>query len=411
MLRKADLAMYAAKRGGKRRWDLYDRDLERLGLTTDAEEPERADVVPARRRAARGDRQPAASRRRHRDGFPADSRPAHRPRGGLRGARAVRRAREPAAQRVVRAGSPLGLGYELEARPRRARSPPPAARPAPISRSTSARRRSRRRRSRPSCRRRSKAIVVELTENELVSDAPGLDAALADVRSAAAASRSTTRAPATPGSSTSCGSARPDQARPFAGGGRRARRVAGLPDRLVRRLRARQRRRGMRGGHRDDRRPRPAGRPRRHLRPGIRHRPPRRAVGRGCAPRCVDACTVSFTAALSLPRGNDLEHVVALLAGARDGNDLVGRRGTDRARASRRSRGAGRRVRSAAHRGRPGAQRRRGRSPADLERLAATATARSYECPSPARAPSSGRSRPTGRASAHGADWRSAARA
>ena len=30
MLRKADLAMYAAKRGGKRRWELYDRDLERL---------------------------------------------------------------------------------------------------------------------------------------------------------------------------------------------------------------------------------------------------------------------------------------------------------------------------------------------------------------------------------------------
>ena len=30
ILRKADLAMYAAKRGGKHRWDLYDRDLERL---------------------------------------------------------------------------------------------------------------------------------------------------------------------------------------------------------------------------------------------------------------------------------------------------------------------------------------------------------------------------------------------
>jgi hypothetical protein len=37
----------------------------------------------------------------------------------------------------------------------------------------------------------------------------------------------------------------------------------------------------------------------------------------------VDACTVSFTTALSLPRGNDLEHVVALLAGARSGDDLA----------------------------------------------------------------------------------------
>jgi GAF domain-containing protein len=36
----------------------------------------------------------------------------------------------------------------------------------------------------------------------------------------------------------------------------------------------------------------------------------------------VDACTVSFTAALSLPSGDDLEQVVALLADARDGDDL-----------------------------------------------------------------------------------------
>ena len=42
ILRKADLAMYAAKRDGKHRWDLYDRELERLTVTSDAEEPERA---------------------------------------------------------------------------------------------------------------------------------------------------------------------------------------------------------------------------------------------------------------------------------------------------------------------------------------------------------------------------------
>ena len=36
ILRKADLAMYAAKRDGKHRWDLYDRELERLAVTSDA---------------------------------------------------------------------------------------------------------------------------------------------------------------------------------------------------------------------------------------------------------------------------------------------------------------------------------------------------------------------------------------
>ena len=41
MLRRADLAMYAAKRGGKGRWDLYDHDFERLGIPAPDAEPER----------------------------------------------------------------------------------------------------------------------------------------------------------------------------------------------------------------------------------------------------------------------------------------------------------------------------------------------------------------------------------
>jgi hypothetical protein len=40
------------------------------------------------------------------------------------------------------------------------------------------------------------------------------------------------------------------------------------------------------------------------------------------APEAVEACMVSFTAALTLPRGDDLEEVAALLADARDGDDL-----------------------------------------------------------------------------------------
>ena len=92
-----------------------------------------------------------------------------------------------------------GLGYALEAKAlaaalRRARP----ARPAPISPSTSARPRSRSPRSRPRCPSASTHIVIEVTENELASGDPAITDAIADLRRAEPASRSTTPAPATP---------------------------------------------------------------------------------------------------------------------------------------------------------------------------------------------------------------------
>ena len=153
LLRRADLAMYAAKRGGKGRCELYDRELERRRPAGDGRrEPERLTWFlrgeEQREEIARAARS-ATTRSRMVFQPLLDLRTGARRR--LRGARALRRAGDAPAERLVRPGAPLRA--RLRARGARARGRARRARPArraPTCRSTSARRRCLRRRSRPS---------------------------------------------------------------------------------------------------------------------------------------------------------------------------------------------------------------------------------------------------------------------
>ena len=131
LLRKADLAMYEAKRNGKRRAELYHAGLERR---------DGPDEPAARPWFARNDEQRAEIQdvledpRRHHDGLPADHGPAHRPRRRAT-SRSSRFNREPRRAPDVwfAQAHRCGLGYALEAKAIAAAlaAPGPAA-PAPI---------------------------------------------------------------------------------------------------------------------------------------------------------------------------------------------------------------------------------------------------------------------------------------
>jgi diguanylate cyclase (GGDEF)-like protein/PAS domain S-box-containing protein len=182
MLRRADLAMYAAKRDGKHRWDLYDRELEGLAPSAQSEESERATWF-----------QRGAEQREEIVGLlerPDAIRMAFQPildlrSGTVAGYESLARFSGPETRPPnawFAQAHRCGLGYELEARAVAAALATPGRPPGtyltvnlspsalvsvPVQAVLP-----------PSL----DEIVIELTENELLTDAPGLEAALADVR-------------------------------------------------------------------------------------------------------------------------------------------------------------------------------------------------------------------------------------
>ena len=182
LLRQADLAMYAAKRDGKHRWDMYDRELESLAPSVQSEESGRATWF---QRGAE-QREEIVGLLERRDAIRMAFQPILDLRtGAVTGYEALARfaageTRPPNAWFAQ--AHRCGLGYELEARavaaaltaPGRPSGTyltvnlsPSALVSAPVQAVLP-----------PSL----EDIVIELTENELLTDAPGLDAALADVR-------------------------------------------------------------------------------------------------------------------------------------------------------------------------------------------------------------------------------------
>ena len=136
LLRRADLAMYAAKRDGKRRWELYDDELEQRRGGRRATSAARHGS--AQRGAARGDRRRCSSARTR-------SRTVFQPIVDLRtgdavGYEALARFNAPeprAAERLVRPGAPLRARLRARgARHRGGARRAAAARRAPTSRST-----------------------------------------------------------------------------------------------------------------------------------------------------------------------------------------------------------------------------------------------------------------------------------
>ena len=183
LLRQADLAMYAAKRDGKHRWDLYDRELERLAPTPARRGARALDLVPARRRAARGDRRPPASATA-RSAWPSSRSSICAP-ASVAGYEALARFAGPETRPPnawFAQAHRCGLGYELEARAVAAALAAPG-RPAgtylTVNLSPSALTSAAVQAVLPES---LDGIVIELTENELLADAPGLEPALADVR-------------------------------------------------------------------------------------------------------------------------------------------------------------------------------------------------------------------------------------
>ena len=182
MLRQADLAMYAAKRDGKHRWGLYDCELERLAPHAASEEPERAtwfqrgaeqreEIIGLLQRegAIRMAFQPILDLRTgHVAGYESLARfagPESRPPNAWF-AQAHR----------------CGLGYELEARAVAAALKAPGRPPGTyltVNLSPSALTSAPVQAVLPES---LDGIVIELTENELLADAPGLEEALASVR-------------------------------------------------------------------------------------------------------------------------------------------------------------------------------------------------------------------------------------
>jgi diguanylate cyclase (GGDEF)-like protein/PAS domain S-box-containing protein len=182
ILRQSDLAMYAAKRDGKHRWDLYDRDLERLVPSVGSEEPARSTWF-----------QRGAEQREEivglleRDGA---IRMAFQPildlrTGHVAGYESLARFAGPESRPPnawFAQAHRCGLGYELEARAVAAALEAPA-RPAgtylAVNLSPSALTSAPVQAVLPES---LEGIVIELTENELLADAPGLEAALVEVR-------------------------------------------------------------------------------------------------------------------------------------------------------------------------------------------------------------------------------------
>jgi diguanylate cyclase (GGDEF)-like protein/PAS domain S-box-containing protein len=182
MLRQADLAMYAAKRAGKQRWDLYDRQLEDLAPAAQSEPSDRATWF-----------QRGAEQREEivglleRDGaIQMAFQPILDLRTGLvTGFESLARFSGPESRPPnawFAQAHRCGLGYELEARAVAAALATPG-RPdgtyLTVNLSPSALTSAAVQAVLPSS---LDGIVVELTENELLTDASGLEAALVDVR-------------------------------------------------------------------------------------------------------------------------------------------------------------------------------------------------------------------------------------
>ena len=323
MLRRADLAMYAAKRGGKSRWDLYDRDFERLGLPTADAEPERLTWF----QRGTEQREQIVNLLQRDDAIRMAFQPILDLRtGAVAGYEALARfataeTRPPNAWFAQ--AHRFGLGYELEARaldaalstPGRPEGTyltvnlsPSALTSAPVQ---------------AVLPESLEGIVVELTENELLSEAPGFDAALADVRERG-------------------GRIAIDDAGAGYAGLKHVMRlgpdlikldrslVAGVEDDVSRAALI-----ASFVGYGRDSGAAVCAEGIETVGDLVRLADLDVAFGQGyviarpgepwvaAAAEVVDACLVSFTTALSLPRGNDLEHVVSLLAGARNGDDLA----------------------------------------------------------------------------------------
>ena len=182
LLRQADLAMYAAKRGGRHRWDLYDGDLERLAPMAAEEEPERATWF---QRGAEQRQEILDLLERH-DALQMAFQPIlDLGTGHVAGYEALARFASPQTRPPnawFAQAHRCGLGYELEARAVAAALAAPD-RPAgtylTVNLSPSALASTAVQAVLPES---LSGLVIELTENELLSDAPGLDAAIADVR-------------------------------------------------------------------------------------------------------------------------------------------------------------------------------------------------------------------------------------
>ena len=180
LLRQADLAMYAAKRHGKRRWELYDDALER-SAAPGAE----ADATTWFQRGAE-QREAILALLRRPDAINTVFQPVLDLRTGLvSGYEALARfaaaeSRPPNAWFAQ--AHRVGLGFELEARAvatALAASGRPAGTYLTLNLSPSALT------SQPVqdvLPERLDGLVIEITENELAADDPGFDAALADIR-------------------------------------------------------------------------------------------------------------------------------------------------------------------------------------------------------------------------------------
>ncbi len=183
LLRQADLAMYTAKRQGKRRWQLYDSETAPLvGGTLDAEEPDRATWF---QRGAE-QREEILSLLRRPDALAAAFQPILDLRTGLvAGYEALSRFSAP-EMRPPNAwfaqAHRCGLGYELEAKAiatALAVTGRPPGTYLTLNLSPSALTSDAVQAVLPP---RLTDLVIEITENELLTDDPGFESALRDVR-------------------------------------------------------------------------------------------------------------------------------------------------------------------------------------------------------------------------------------
>ena len=182
MLRQADLAMYAAKRDGKHRWNLYDRALEDLAPTAQGEESERATWF----QRGTEQREEIIGLLERADAVGMAFQPILDLRTGVVAgyeslARFVGPQTRPPNAWFAQAHR-CGLGYDLEARAvavALATAGRPAGTYLTVNLSPSALVSEAVQAVLPAS---LEGIVIELTENELLTDAPGLESALADVR-------------------------------------------------------------------------------------------------------------------------------------------------------------------------------------------------------------------------------------